>query len=232
MSACATDAPVGGPVARRGVREPADGLLGRVGDGPDDAREAAGGGERGALGVDGGGARAARQLAPLDGVVDDPAGVADDRRRAPGTRSGSSSQSTVPSASTTRRAVRSVPGSRPETSAPRQPERRRAGPRGAGRARPGRPALARAPALRGRALLDRERAGERRAARCLSAQRPCEAPARSPSRSRSSRSWRRARSRSGSRSARSGGRCRARSAPTRSRSTSASYVGKIPSVRR
>ena len=77
-------APVGGPVARRRVREPADGLLGRVGDGPDDAREAAGGCERGALGVDCGGARAARQLPPLDGVVHDPAGVAHDRREGAG----------------------------------------------------------------------------------------------------------------------------------------------------
>ena len=103
--------------------EAADRLLGRVRDGPDDAGETAGRGQRGALGVDRDRARLARELAPGRRVVDDEPGVADDSPPAlPGTARGSSSQSTVPSASTTRLAVTSVPGARPETSAPARPK--------------------------------------------------------------------------------------------------------------
>ncbi len=82
------DAPVGAAVENGCVGEPSDRLLGRVRDRSDDTGETARGGDCGALRVDSGSAGTERQLAAIDRVVDDDAGVADDPREGSGNAEG------------------------------------------------------------------------------------------------------------------------------------------------
>ena len=124
------------PSGPRRVGEPADRLLGGVGDRPDDAGEAAASRRASRSRCRRRPRRSARELARARRRRRRRRPAAQTTAvRAPGTRSGSPSQSTVPSASTTRVAVTSVPGLRARHERARKAEATRGGPSGSGQAR-------------------------------------------------------------------------------------------------
>ncbi len=140
------------------MREAADRLLGRVGDGPNDPGQATRRGKDGALGIDRDRAGALGELPPLDRVVDDAAGVANDG----GERAGDAKRLVFPED----RAVDVDHASRRQERARRETRDERAGEPERdeppfGEPPPSARARAEAPCPGRGSLLDRQRADER-----------------------------------------------------------------------